>query len=60
MTTPGAAGAHGATLSGSGSTLIAIAAGDAVERVAVAMRERFAACGVDATSFVQWRAAGAP
>lgn len=52
-----AAGAYGATLSGSGSTLVAIAPQDAAERVADAMRERWSAEGVTADAFVQRRPA---
>jgi homoserine kinase len=52
-----AAGAYGATLSGSGSTLVAIAPQDAAERVASAMRERWRAEGVVADAFVQRRPA---
>jgi homoserine kinase len=48
-----AAGAYGATLSGSGSTLLAIAEQKDVERVAEAMRQAFAQHGVVAESFVQ-------
>lgn len=51
-----AAGAYGATLSGSGSTLLAITPQDAVERVADAMRNAFAERSVAAESFVQRRA----
>ena len=47
------AGAFGATLSGSGSTLLAIAVQDVVEGVAEAMRQAFADHGVVAESFVQ-------
>ncbi len=52
-----AAGAYGATLSGSGSTLVAIAPQEAAERVADAMRERWSAEGVTADAFVQRRPA---
>jgi homoserine kinase len=52
-----AAGAFGATLSGSGSTLVAIAPQDAAERVEDAMRRRWGADGVVADSFVQRRPA---
>jgi len=52
-----AAGAYGATLSGSGSTLVAIAPQEAAERVADAMREQWSAQGVPADSFVQRRPA---
>jgi homoserine kinase len=48
-----AAGAYGATLSGSGSTLVAVAPQEAAERVADAMRNRWSAEGVPADSFVQ-------
>ena len=48
-----AAGAFGATLSGSGSAMLAIASQDVVEGVAEAMRQAFADCGVVAESFVQ-------
>jgi len=48
-----AAGAYGATLSGSGPTLVAIAPQDIAERVADAMKERWSADGVVAESFVQ-------
>jgi homoserine kinase len=47
------AGAFGATLSGSGSTLLAVAGQDNVERVAGAMRQAFAVARVPAESFVQ-------
>lgn len=48
-----AAGAFGATLSGSGSTLLAIASQDVAERVAEAMRHAFSERGLAAESFVQ-------
>lgn len=48
-----AAGAYGATLSGSGATLVAVASQDAVERVAEAMRLAFATQGMTAATFVQ-------
>jgi homoserine kinase len=48
-----AAGAYGATLSGSGPTLVAIAPQDAAERVADAMKKRWSTDGVLADSFVQ-------
>lgn len=48
-----AAGAHGATLSGSGSTMVAIGPGAHVERIASAMRRTLVARGVSAESFVQ-------
>lgn len=51
------AGAYGATLSGSGSTLVAIAPQDAADSVADAMRERWSAEGVVADAFVQRRPA---
>lgn len=50
-----AAGAFGATLSGSGSALLAIAKQDVMERVAEAMRRAFTERGVAAESFVQRR-----
>jgi homoserine kinase len=50
-----AAGAFGATLSGSGSALLAIASQDVAERVAEAMRHAFSDRGVTAESFVQRR-----
>lgn len=52
-----AAGAYGATLSGSGPTLVAIAPQDTAERVADAMKKRWNADGVLADSFVQRRPA---
>jgi homoserine kinase len=52
-----AAGAYGATLSGSGSTLIAVAPQEAAERVADAMRKRWSAEGVVTDAFVQRRPA---
>ena len=52
-----AAGAYGATLSGSGPTLVAIAPQDVAERVADAMKTRWSAEGVVAESFVQRRPA---
>jgi homoserine kinase len=51
------AGAYGMTLSGSGSTLVAIAPQDAAERVADAIKERWMSEGVVADSFVQRRPA---
>ena len=51
------AGAYGATLSGSGSSLVAVAPQAAVEAVAEAMRVRWKSIGVDAESFVQRRPA---
>jgi homoserine kinase len=50
-----AVGAYGATLSGSGSTLVAIAPQEAAERVADSMRRRWNEDGVTADSFVQRR-----
>lgn len=52
-----AAGAYGATLSGSGSTVVAIAPQEAAERVADVMKKRWSAEGVTADSFVQRRPA---
>jgi homoserine kinase len=49
------AGAYGATLSGSGSSLLAVAPQSAAEPVAKAMRERWKSLGVDAEAFVQRR-----
>ena len=51
------AGAYGATLSGSGSSLVAVAPQNVVVRVAEAMRIRWKELGVDAESFVQRRPA---
>ena len=51
------AGAYGATLSGSGSALVAVAPQSAVESVAKAMRLRWKEHGVEAESFVQRRPA---
>ena len=51
------AGAYGATLSGSGSSLVAVAPQAVVESVADAMRNRWKENGVDAESFVQRRPA---
>ena len=51
------AGAYGATLSGSGSSLVAVAPQAAVDSVADAMRNRWKELGVDAESFVQRRPA---
>jgi homoserine kinase len=51
------AGAYGATLSGSGSSLVAVAHQDKVESVADAMRASWKAHGVDAEAFVQRRPA---
>lgn len=52
-----AAGAYGATLSGSGPTLVAITPQEIAERVADAMRKQWSAEGVVAESFVQRRPA---
>jgi homoserine kinase len=52
-----AAGAYGATLSGSGPTLVAIAPQAIAERVEAAMKNRWSADGVLADSFVQRRPA---
>jgi homoserine kinase len=52
-----ASGAYGATLSGSGPTLVAIAPQEIAERVADAMKKRWNAEGVVAESFVQRRPA---
>jgi homoserine kinase len=52
-----AAGAYGATLSGSGPTLVAIAQQAVAERVEDAMKNRWSAEGVLADSFVQRRPA---
>ena len=49
------AGAFGATISGSGSTLVAIAPGSSAARVAESMRDRWLALGVQAEAFVQRR-----
>jgi homoserine kinase len=54
-----AAGAYGATLSGSGPALVAVAPQEAAERVAVAMMKQWTAEGVRAESFVQRRPANA-
>lgn len=51
------AGAYGATLSGSGSTVVAITPQDAAERVAEAMQQRWSAMGVEADTIVQRRPA---
>ncbi|MHB1168145.1 MAG: homoserine kinase [Longimicrobiales bacterium] len=48
-----AAGAHGATLSGSGSTMVALGPAAHVERIASAMRRALVEHGVVADSFVQ-------
>lgn len=48
-----AAGAYGATLSGSGSTLLAVSAQQEVEAVASAMQRAFADGSMQATAFVQ-------
>jgi homoserine kinase len=47
-----AAGAHGATLSGAGSSLVALAPRAAAARVAAAMAGAWGAAGVDAEAFV--------
>jgi homoserine kinase len=52
-----AAGAYGATLSGSGPTLVAIAPQAVAEHVEDAMKNRWSAEGVLADSFVQWQPA---
>jgi homoserine kinase len=52
-----AAGAYGATLSGSGPTVVAVAPQDAAEHVADAMKKCWSAQGVLADSFVQRRPA---
>jgi homoserine kinase len=54
-----AAGAFGATLSGSGSTMMAVGPAARAEAIAAAMREGWRACGVEATAFVQRRPAAA-
>ena len=51
------AGAFGATLSGSGSTLVAVAPVGRVEQVAAAMERAWRECGVSALTFVQRRPA---
>lgn len=51
------AGAYGATLSGSGSSVVAVAPQTAVESVAEAMRNRWKDQGVEAESFIQRRPA---
>lgn len=51
------AGAYGATLSGSGPTLVAVSPQDVAERVADAMMKRWSAEGVLTNSFVQRRPA---
>ena len=50
------AGAYGATLSGSGSTLLAVATQDVIESVAATMRRRWSELGVETESIVQRRA----
>jgi len=50
-----AAGAYGATLSGSGSTLLAIAAHDAAEEVCACMRAAWTAVGIGCDTFVSSR-----
>lgn len=52
------AGAHGATLSGSGSSIVAIAAADLAPAVADAMRDAWAAFGVSAGTLVSDAAVG--
>lgn len=54
-----AAGAYGATLSGSGSTLVAVVPHRAADRVALAMKEAWSGQGVAADTFVQRRPATA-
>ena len=51
------AGAWGVTLSGSGSTVVALSSQDVAERVAIAIQERWKSAGVVADSFVQRRPA---
>ena len=51
------AGGYGVTLSGSGSTVVALSSQDAAEEVAIAIRERWKSAGVIAESFVQRRPA---
>lgn len=51
------AGGYGVTLSGSGSTVVALSSQDAAEGVAAAIRERWNSAGVTADSFVQRRPA---
>ena len=51
------AGAYGVTLSGSGSTVVALSSQDAADRVALAIRDRWKAAGVSTDSFVQRRPA---
>lgn len=53
------AGAYGATISGSGSTLLAVAPQGAANAVADAMRGRWKSLGVESESFVQRRPAKA-
>lgn len=55
-----AAGAYGATLSGSGPTIVAIAPQEMAERVADAMKRRWSTDGVETDSFVQRRPAMEP
>lgn len=55
-----AAGAYGATLSGSGPTIIAIAPQQSAERVADAMKRRWSDDGVETDVFVQRRPAVEP
>ena len=54
-----AAGAFGATLSGSGSTLMAVGPADRADAIAAAMERAWRECGVDARAFVQRRPAAA-
>lgn len=54
-----AAGAFGATLSGSGSTLMAVGPADRADAIAAAMKRAWRECGVDAHAFVQRRPAAA-
>jgi len=51
------AGAYGATLSGSGPTLVAIAPQESAERVETAMKKQWRSDGIAAESFVQRRPA---
>jgi homoserine kinase len=53
------AGAYGATLSGSGSTLVALSPQDCVEEVAAAMAGAWSRCGLETRAFVQRRPAEA-
>ena len=47
------AGAYGATLSGSGATMLAVTSQDSVDAVAKAMKRAFGAVGLEADTFVQ-------